>query len=397
VRVQLKLFAPTGPYAIGSVQLHLVDHSRRDPWTGRPRELMVSVWYPASSAGRFPSAPWMPQVAGALFLNQLISSLPTTGPNTAPPGRPPSSIPLPGVRLPVTQARQGAAVDLSAHNYPVVLYQPGFGDVRALGNGLVSDLASRGYIVVTMDDTYEAAEVAFPGGRIVTPRPNQSYVDSVRIADARFVLNELASLASGRNPDAEHRTLPNGLSAALDLNKVGMFGHSLGGATAAKAMAADRRIGAGINLDGSIFLANPALQQDIHRLSAQLARQLGGRAFMTMTHQGHDTHNDPSLAGFWSNQRGWRLFLTMSNAQHYTYTDLEELLSQLLSAGVEPHRLTRERVTQAIGTVQPSRAVAAERAYIAAFFDLHLRALHAASKLLAGPSPNYPEIQFLGH
>jgi hypothetical protein len=86
----------------------------------------------------------------------------------------------------------------------------------------------------------------------------------------------------------------------------------------------------------------------------------------------------------------------MRNAQHYTYTDLEQFLSQLLSAGIKPHQLTRERVTQVIGSIQPSRAVAAERAYIAAFFDLHLRSLHSAAKLLAGSSPNYPEIQFLG-
>ena len=391
VRLHLRLFAPTGPYAIGTVQLHLVDHSRRDPWTRRPRELMVSVWYPAANVGRYPLAPWMPEAAGALFLNQLIGSLPTTGPNTTPPGSRPPNIPLPGVRLPVTQARQGAPVHLSARKYPVVVYQPGFGDVRELGTGLVSDLASRGYIVVTMDDTYEAAEVAFPDGRIVTPRPNQSYVDSVRVADTRFVLDELTRLAAGGNPDAEHRTLPNGLSAALNLKKVGMFGHSLGGATAAKAMAADHRIGTGINLDGSMFLANPALHQDIQRLSAQLAGQLGRRAFMTMTHQGHDLHNDPSLTGFWSNLKGWRLFLTMRNAQHYTYTDLEQFLSQLLTARVVPHQLERERVAQVIGTVHPSRAVAAERAYIAAFFDLHLRDLHRASKLLAGPSPTIPK------
>ena len=68
-----------------------------------------------------------------------------------------------------------------------------------------------------------------------------------------------------------------------------MFGHSLGGATAAKAMAADARISAGINLDGSIFLANPAMHQDISKLGARLAEQLGDRAFMIMTHHGHDT------------------------------------------------------------------------------------------------------------
>jgi predicted dienelactone hydrolase len=394
-RLRLKLLATTGPYAIGTVQLHLVDHARRDPWVpSRPRELMISVWYPAVGAGSYPLAPWMPQRAGSLFLSELVGSLPSSNGRLPPPGSKPPTIPLPSVQLPITQARQGAPVR-SPGRYPVVLYQAGEGDVRELGTGLVSDLASRGYIVVTIDDTYEAAEVQFPGGRVVTPRSNQAPVDSVRIADTRFVLNELADLASGANPDAEHRTLPTGLRRALDLSKVGMFGHSLGGATAAKAMAADARIDAGVNLDGSMFLANPALHQDISKLGAELAVRLDNRAFMIMTHQGHDTHTDPSLAGFWSNLRGRRLFLTMRNAQHYSYTDLEQFLDQLLSARIVPRQLTRSRVSQVIGTIPPTRAVAAERAYLAAFFDLQLRGLSSANTLLSGPSPNYPEIQFL--
>jgi dienelactone hydrolase len=394
-RVRLKLFAPTGPYAIGTVQLHLVDHSRRDPWVpSRPRELMVSVWYPAVTAGRYPSAPWMPLPAGSLFLSHLVGSLPSSG-GLAPPGGKPKTIRLPGVRLPMTAARQGAPV-LSPHTYPVVLYQPGLGDVRELGTGLVSDLASRGYVVVTIDDTYEAAEVQFPRGRVVTARPNQSFVDAVRVEDTRFVLDELASLASGANPDAERRALPSGLNRALNPTRGGMFGHSLGGATAAKAMATDARIGAGINLDGSMFLANPALRQNISELAAHLAAQLGDRPFMIMTHQGHDTHSDPSLAGFWSHLRGWRLFLTIRNSQHYSYTDLEQFLGQLLAARIVPRQLTRERVSEVIGTIHPHRAVAAERAYIAAFFDLHLRGLSSANILLSRRSPNYPEIEFLG-
>ena len=100
------------------------------------------------------------------------------------------------MQLPITQAKQGVPAR-STRQHPVVLYQPGLGDVRELGTGVVSDLASRGYVVVTMDDTYEAAEVEFPGGRVVTPRPDQSHVDSVRIADTRFVLDKLESLASG--------------------------------------------------------------------------------------------------------------------------------------------------------------------------------------------------------
>ncbi len=60
-------------------------------------------------------------------------------------------------------------------------------------------------------------------------------------------------------------------------------------------MAADTRISARNNLDGSMVLANPCVRRNIQsfffRLGAQLATQLGDRAFMTMTHQGHDTRS----------------------------------------------------------------------------------------------------------
>jgi hypothetical protein len=48
---ELVLPAPTGRHPVGMAELHLVDRDRPDPWvpTG-PRELMVSVWYPAAEA-----------------------------------------------------------------------------------------------------------------------------------------------------------------------------------------------------------------------------------------------------------------------------------------------------------------------------------------------------------
>ncbi len=210
-RLQLTLFPATGPHPVGTVPLHLVDRSRRDPWVpARRRELMVSVWYPALDAGRYPRAPWIPDAAGALFLRQLIPSLVDTSKKISRRNTPPPlPVSLHGVRLPLTRARQGAPAGRPAQRYPVVLYQPGFGDVRELGTGLVSDLASRGYVVVTMDDTYEAAEVEFPGRRVAVPRGPSGYADATRIADTRFVLDELAALEPGVNPTPDNaRCLP---------------------------------------------------------------------------------------------------------------------------------------------------------------------------------------------
>ncbi|GAB3983876.1 hypothetical protein GCM10029978_091860 [Actinoallomurus acanthiterrae] len=46
-----------------------------------------------------------------------------------------------------------------------------------------------------------------------------------------------------------------------------------------------------------------------------------------------------------------------------------------------------------IGTVDSTRIVAAERAYIGAFFDEHLR--HRPQRLLDGPSPRHPDVVFV--
>ena len=76
---------------------------------------------------------------------------------------------------------------------------------------MVAELASRGYVVVTVDHTYEVAGVEFPGGRLeVQTLPAELRVagQAARVADVRFVLDELGRLARGQNPDAEQRRLP---------------------------------------------------------------------------------------------------------------------------------------------------------------------------------------------
>lgn len=51
---------------------------------------------------------------------------------------------------------------------------------------------------------------------------------AVRLPDMKFVLDQLALLNRGHNPDAEHRSLPAGLRGALNLGHIGMLGFSTG-------------------------------------------------------------------------------------------------------------------------------------------------------------------------
>ncbi|MHC8564032.1 alpha/beta hydrolase [Streptomyces albidoflavus] len=72
-----------------------------------------------------------------------------------------------GVR---TQAAAGAPPD-DRRRRPVVLYSPGLQISRTLGTATAIELASRGYVTVAVDHTYEAPAVEFPGGRVETQQP----------------------------------------------------------------------------------------------------------------------------------------------------------------------------------------------------------------------------------
>jgi hypothetical protein len=406
--VRLRLPTPTGRYDIGTIALHLVDHSRQDPFLHAPRarELMVSIWYPVLGADRFPLAPWIPPEATALLRAELVPpplmQVTEPGGNVVTQPGPRLTIPLGNVDFPVTHACLGAPAARGVTGCPVLLYSPGDETDREFSTAQAEDLASNGYVVVTIDHTYEAPEVVFPGGWLalqVNPQPPVTTVLTTRIVDARFVLSSLATLATGGNSDADRRRLPLGLADIMDLSRTGMFGHSLGGDTAAQTMAADDRISAGIDLDGSIIPTVPFTRADVGELAGAVATRLGGRPFMIMSSDGHGPFavpgqgEDPTMVGFWANLTGWRLFLTMTGSQHLSYTDYEDFLSQLTAAGIISPSQAAEVVTPYIGTIDPGQAIAAERAYIRAFFDLQLR--HRDHHLLDGPSALYPQVEFL--
>lgn len=331
---------------------------------------MISLWYPTRNGDGHQRVPWLPPAATALYRQQISRSLQTS---------------LEDVGFPVTHARQNAPVRTRHHGHPVVLFSPGYGAMRALGTSLVEELASQGYVVVALGHTHEAQIMEFPGGRLELSRQPAEPTDDdlatalrVRQDDTRFVLDALAALNAGDNPDAEHRRLPHGLPGSLDLSRIGMFGHSLGGATAAESMARDSCILAGADLDGSIIGAVAATGLD--------------RPFLLMASADHGRDTDPSWAQFWSHLRGWRLHLRLRDSGHHTYTDLAPLAQQLIKALPIPPQVVAA-LTENIGTINANQAITAQRAYLSAFFDLHLR--HHNNHLLSAPSQRYPEIEFV--
>lgn len=359
--VQLVLPPPSGPHALGTVTLHLSDRSRRDPWVAaRPvRELMVQLWYPARAATGPPRAPWMTGQAAKVF-QQTGYLLPEYA------------------RLPDTHARIGTAADTRGGRRPVILYSHGHGQHRSSSTALVEELASHGYIVVTIDHTYDAGQVEFPGDRVekyamppFTAEDDDPVIlkaVDVRVADTRFVLEELSRRVRDRR-----YPLPHGLGHILDLSRIAMFGHSLGGATAASVMAAEPSIAAGANLDGSLF--GPVVTKGLRK------------PFLLMS---EDADNKPSWPEIWPRLRGWRRHLRLTGTRHFSYTDYETFMPQVaVRLGA-----TDEQLAEFIGPLDGTRGIDLQRRFLLAYFDLHLRGRRA--RILEGPSLHYPEVRFIG-
>lgn len=65
----------------------------------------------------------------------------------------------------------------------------------------------------------------------------------IRVVNVQFVLDQLEKKQSSTTT----------FFTSLDLNRIGIAGHSLGGATAGAAMAHDARLKAAVNIDGTLY------------------------------------------------------------------------------------------------------------------------------------------------
>ena len=340
---------PTGPCPVGTTSLCLKDVSRPDPWAAGviARELMVSLWYPATPAGG----------RRARYMTPAESELQLTSRGIT--GVPPDAL---------STVRTNAAVDAMPAGrqraLPLVVLSPGFTNPRSVLTALAEDLASHGYVAAGIDHTYESFATAFPDGRVTTclarqaPRRGPGFWEKVaagRAADVCFVLGQLTGA---------HPAWPG--AGLIDPTRMAMGGHSAGGAAAIAAMLADSRIRAGIDMDGATC--------------APIPDEGLSRPFLFLGKQSNYTPGSGGAVTTWERDwkrlTGWKRWLLVAGAVHASFTDLALLADQI---GID------------IGAGLPgARSLDITRAYVRAFFDQHLRSRPQA--LLDQPSPRYPEV-----
>jgi len=235
---------PEGEYDVGTETFHWVDSSRLEWFTDEKdtdvREIMVQVWYPGKNTTETEPNRYMD------FMDLRSRTLASAG-----------KIPafLPG-HLDMIRTNSYPGIDCAKKSvrYPVFIFSHGITGSRHLHQVLFEYLASRGYVIIAPDHSFDSNLTIFPDGRIADYRSEiTGHPDSViirekqirtRALDIGFILDQVEKIDRG--------LILSNLNGRLDLNNIASGGHSYGGATTVLASHNDKRIKACLVLDGWI-------------------------------------------------------------------------------------------------------------------------------------------------
>ncbi|MEC1229522.1 alpha/beta hydrolase family protein, partial [Bacillus paralicheniformis] len=258
---------------------------------------------------------------------------------------------------------------------------------RLLHASQAEHLASHGFVAVAIDHTFSTMATAFPDGRVtsLTTEPymngvseNSSKLGNIWTQDADFVINQLDQL----NRDA--------FEGKLDMDNIGMMGHSFGGATAFNAAYSNPKIKAGINMDGSLYNVN--------------GKQAIAKPFLFMESSSFMNIKDKALSGKISDEEIKNSGLTkeefnkmieerkkeykiidqasmvyIEGTEHYNFTDLQLYSKLLKQLGMT-------------GDIDGERSADIVNRYVLDFFNKHLK--ETGGGLISKPNPSYPEVKF---
>jgi dienelactone hydrolase len=358
----LELPVPTGPFAVGRLTT---------AWLEK-RELVVWLWYPAAAGQSLammddylpaPLRAELERDRGVLIGKFLTRDL--------------SRVHAHSIR--------NADVASQQRSYPVAIMRAGASAEVTNYTTLAEDLASHGYVVVGFDAPYRTGVVVFPDGRVMrrTPENNPELcagealaqqdgcvnkVLTAWIADIAFVLDRLQRLNTS-DPSGK-------FTGRLDMTRVGVFGHSFGGAAAAQFCHDDSRCKAGIDVDGQPF--GSVIRDGLHQ------------PFLFLLSD-HGDLSDPVSRRIMANIQSiydrlppdGRLRIAIRGANHFLFSDDGALLKS--------HILLRMLRMLGIVGIDGRRQLAVTAYCVHSFFDARLKGESVSPLKIS--SPLYPEIQ----
>lgn len=372
---------PPGSYAVKHHAFELVDTSRLDPFNATHfRRLMVTRFDPVEKdeCRELCPVPYMSPSFAKLEDGLLV-----------PRGWVPGVLEAARLQSCCDRDKDDEAIAEMQRsydaNFPLLIYSPGGNTSRLQQSALAQAVASRGYTVVSVDHPYEVDFVEFPDGTVITggrisfdleDKAECAWALDVRAADISFLL--------------DHMDIPKYSPDRPRAPRVGVFGHSFGGAAAARTMATDLRVAGGMNLDGMQF---GRVVEDGFGSGTVL------QAFVLWGAVGHNSSDtgpyDPTWGQFWKNMHTpphdsvWTKEVSLTPAVHNSFTDYSLLVDE---AGVRD-RLSEHAQERMAGPLEGRRTMEILAAYVGDFFGFVLKGEDEG--LYKGPSGQFPEVSIL--
>ncbi len=359
-----KIPTPSGPYQIGTSIFEMTDTSRQEIYSGKdePRRFMIQVWYPAEVKDADIRAPWMSNASIYAPAIATYINLPSYFLNH-----------LALVEIP---AYIDAKVATSDGGFPVILFSHGWNGFNAQNTGQALELASHGYVVVGIQHTYGAVITVFPDGTIApnNPKalpedaedPNYEVVARVLVnewaGDMSFVMDQLSVWEKeAGNPFAEK----------LDLERVGVYGHSTGGGAAIQFCGVDSRCKAVLGMDPFM---RPVSAEVIENGVSQPSFFMFSQGWADLT----DSKNNQLFNQFYPNASDSRGAISIDGTKHYDFSDLPLLSPIAPQLGLK-------------GPLNGKVVIKIVNSYLLDFFEMTLN--NKPSQLFDGAFSTYQEVK----
>jgi len=233
--------APTGPYSVATRSTTWIDSSRDETFTEKQdfRKIVVQVWFPITKQNDLTTLPYID--APELRLPAIAKQL----------------------RLPMSLIRHFGEVKTNTcaipdgsvpdQKFPLILFSHGLSGMRFQNTSLIEELVSHGYVVIAADHSYGANITIFNDGETAEYRAgkrralNEDFINTIDLSQLAILVGDLRFIMDMIDTDSSGLFL-NGLP--MDTSRIGVMGHSLGGAAVINTMAVDPRVKAAMILDG---------------------------------------------------------------------------------------------------------------------------------------------------
>ncbi len=360
-----KVEQPSGPNEVGTTIYEFMDTSRKELYSGKDesRRLMAQVWYPARMTSTAKHAPWM---SDAEIYAPAISS----GLLELP------SFFLDHLALSVSPAYLDLPLAETSKLAPLIIFSHGWLGFNTQNTGQAIELASHGFVVIAIQHTYGAVITVFPDRTVATNNPKalpENAADSNYEVVARILVNQWAEdISFVLNQFQDYNAdVDSPFFQKLDLERIGVYGHSTGGGAAVQFCGVDARCKAVLGMDPFM---RPVSAEVIENGISQPSFFMFSQSWTDLA----DSRNNKLFNQFYPRIENNAGVISITGTEHFDFSDLPSLSPLASQLGLKG-ALNGRRVTEIVNT------------YLLNFFEMTLK--NKPSLLFSGLFNDFKEVK----